>query len=423
MGERVLVATDAVIHHREASAHGRRADDIAPRPHRADREAAVHVLLAHATALAAPFVALRLLLGSLVRAGMYLLGKDVAAARDEVGAVLALALHPSKVRASRALVARTSTEPASVVRHLRPERRGPGPAGPRGAHRGPHDEWSAGRPSASVSALESGPVGDDADFLDDGSSGPHAPDPRCRPASSSAPCSSLVAVIGTRGLWLGDGVLQGGALLPPPPGGGDLWETYRQAWHDVGPGSTTPAPPYLAVIAAVAFVLLGKAPAAVTVLLLLGIPLAGWSAYIALRGLVPGKAIRVWAAAAYALLPAMTGAVAVRPHRHDHRWPSSCRSRSGRSCGSPGPAARCAARPARPSWSPSCCRCRRRLWLVLLVGAASPAPCTCGAARRTAAAAGARPARRGAARAARAAAAVVAAPPRRTPPCCCSSPG
>ena len=37
-------------------------------------------------ALAAPFVALRLLLGSLVRAGIHLLGKDVSAARDEVGA-------------------------------------------------------------------------------------------------------------------------------------------------------------------------------------------------------------------------------------------------------------------------------------------------------------------------------------------------
>ena len=94
------------------------------------------------------------------------------------------------------------------------------------------------------------------------------------------------------------------------PAAGDLWETYRQAWHDVGPGSTTPAPPYLTVVAAVAFFLLGKAPAAVTFLLLLGIPLAGASAYVAMRGLIPGKAIRVWASAAYALLPAMTGAVA-----------------------------------------------------------------------------------------------------------------
>jgi GT2 family glycosyltransferase len=307
LGERVIIATAAVIHHREASAHGRRADDLAPRPHRADREAAVHVLLAHATSLAAPFVALRLLLGSLVRAAMYLLGKDVAAARDEVGAVLALALHPSQWRASRALVARTSTEPASVVRHLRPTARAQARQGLE-ALAGVLTTSASTGTAASVSALDSGPVGDDADFLDDGSSGLLR-----RIATSPSVFMGFVlvviAIIGTRGLWLGDGVLQGGALLPAPPGFGDLWETYRQAWHDVGPGSTTPAPPYLVAIAAAAAVLLGKAPAAVTVLLLLGIPIAGWSAYIALRGLVPGKAIRVWAASAYALLPAMTGAV------------------------------------------------------------------------------------------------------------------
>lgn len=307
MGERVIVATDAVVHHREASAHGRRADDIAARPHRADREAAVHVLLAHASTFVAPFMALRLLLGSLVRAGMYLLGKDVAAARDEVGAVSALALHPSKVRQSRELVARTTMEPASVVRHLRPSLRDQVRQGLE-VVTGVLTTSGAAGPSASVSALDSGPVGDDADFLEDSSSGLLR---RILTAPSVLVGALLVvlAVVGTRGLWLGDGVLQGGALLPPPPGAGDLWESYRQAWHDVGPGSTTPAAPYLTVLAAVAAVLLGKAPVAVSVLLLLGIPLAGASAYVALRGLVPSKAIRVWASAAYALLPAMTGAV------------------------------------------------------------------------------------------------------------------
>ena len=303
-----MVATDAVIHHREASAHGRRSDDIAPQPHRADREAAVHVLLAQASALAAPFVALRLLLGSLVRAAVYLLGKDVAAARDEVGAVLSLALHPSKVRASRALVARTTTEPASAVRHLRPTARAQLRQGLE-AVTGVLTTSGSSSPGTSVSALDSGPVGEDADYLDGTSSG-LLRRVLVSPAFLIGAALTIVAVIGTRGLWLGDGVLQGGALLPPPPGGGDLWETYRQAWHDVGPGSTTPAPPYLTVVAAVAFFLLGKAPAAVTFLLLLGIPAAGASAYVAMRGLIPGKAIRVWASAAYALLPAMTGAVA-----------------------------------------------------------------------------------------------------------------
>ncbi len=307
-GERVMVATDAVIHHREASAHGRRADDIAPRPHRADREASVHVLLAHANGLVAPFTALRLLVGSLGRAFVYLLGKDVAAARDEVGAVLALALHPSKIRGSRALIRRTTTLPSRVVRPLRPTLASQARQVWETVAGMATTSWSAG-PSSSVSALDSGPVGDDADYLVDGSSG-LLRRLLTAPGVILAVLLTVLAIAGTRGLWLGDGVLQGGALLPAPPGAGDLWQSYLQAWHDVGPGSVTPSPPYLTVLAALAFLLLGKAPVAVTVALLLGIPLAGLAAFVTMRGLVPQPGIRVWAAAAYALLPAMTGAVA-----------------------------------------------------------------------------------------------------------------
>lgn len=307
-GERVLVATDAVLHHREASAHGRRADDIAPRPSRADREAAIHVLLAHAAAWAAPLVALRLLVGSLVRAAIALLGKDIPGARDELAALWAVARHPSRLRASRALIRRTTTEPARVARPLRPRlrsqvRHGLEVVGAIATTSGSTE------PTGSISALDSGPTGEDADYLDDGSSG-LARRLILRASVGLVLVLAIVAVLGARGLWLGEGVLQGGALLPSPEGVSDLWQRYTRAWHDVGPGSTTPASPYLAVISAVAVVLLGKAPAAVTLLLLLAIPLAGWSAYFTLRGLVASRAIRVWAGAAYALLPAMTGAIA-----------------------------------------------------------------------------------------------------------------
>lgn len=309
MGERVLIATDAVIHHREASAHGRRPlgkDDV--RPHRADREASVHTLLAHATPFAAPFVALRLFIGSLFRASIYALGKDVRTARDEVGAVLAIALHPGRLWHSRELIANTSSEPAGVVRPLR--------ASTSSQIRqsletvaGVITTSGASSPSSTVSALDSGPIGDDVDYLAASSSG-WLRRLFVRPAVLVTLLLTIVAVIGTRGLWWGDGVLQGGALLPSAPGAGDLWEVYRQAWHDVGPGSTTNAPPYLALVSALAFLLLGKAPAAVTMVMLLGIPIAGWSAYFSLRGLVSNRVIRAWAGAAYALLPAVTGAVA-----------------------------------------------------------------------------------------------------------------
>ena len=305
-GERVLIATDAVVHHREASAHGRRTGDLDVRPHRADRNAAAHVLLAQASKLGVVLTTLRLLIGSSVRSVAYLLGKDVSAAGDEIGAVIDLVRHPSRVRASRELIARTSTESATVVNHLRPS------------------SWSQMRhaleaaagvamtsnvaESASVSALASGPLDEDAEYLDTG-------DSRwlrrvlMRPSVIFIGVLTLFAIIATRGLWLGDGVLQGGALLPAPEGASDLWEQYSQAWHNVGPGSTIAAAPYLMIVWATAAVLLGKAQLAVTIIMLLGVPLAGWSAYLALRGVIHSTSIRIWSAASYALLPAVTGAV------------------------------------------------------------------------------------------------------------------
>lgn len=311
-GERVLVATDAVVHHREAAYHGRRAVAAgAARPHRADREAALHVLLAQAPAWRLPLTTIRLVLGSLLRVLGYLVGKDAGDARDELVALGSVLVHPGRVLRSRALAARTSVYPASVASSLRPR---PGTQA-RQAFEALGGVLSTGRgsgvagPGSALGAVESGPVDDAAAFLDDGSSG-WLRRTLARPGVLLALALVLLAVVAARSLWFGAGSLLGGTLLPAPPGSSDLLRTYTDAWHEVGPGSATPAPPYLAVLAAIAFLLLGKAPLAVEGLLLLAVPLAGVSAYLALRGVVRSDLLRGWAAAAYALLPAVTGAVA-----------------------------------------------------------------------------------------------------------------
>jgi GT2 family glycosyltransferase len=306
-GGRVLIATDAVLHHREASAHGRReVRDANERPHRADREAAVRVLLAHSRPLVAPFVALRLLVGSVLRSVVYLIGKDFRAARDEVGAVAAVAFRPRRIAKSRELIARTSTEPASVTRSLRPtsldQLREAGEA-----VGGLLTTSSSAAPS-SISALESGPVDDEAVFLQDDSSG-FLRRFFLKPSVVMTIALLVTAVFATRALWWGEGVLQGGALLPVPQGASDLWATYFAAWHDVGPGSTTPSAPYLIVVASLASVLFGNPDWAMNVLVLLAAPIAGWSAYFASRGMVTSKLVRAWMGFTYALLPAMTGAI------------------------------------------------------------------------------------------------------------------
>jgi len=57
---------------------------------------------------------------------------------------------------------------------------------------------------------------------------------------------------------LAGGRLMGGALLPAPAGASDLWSAFFSAWHPVGTGSTSPAPPYLVVVATVATLLAKK---------------------------------------------------------------------------------------------------------------------------------------------------------------------
>ena len=303
-GERVMVATDAVVHHREASAHGRRLGSAA-RPHRLDREASVHVLLAHASAVVAPFLALRLLLGSALQSLSYLIGKDIAGARDELGAVWSLIAHPGRVRASRTRISHTSIEPASCVRHLRPTTWSQLSAGVEAAIG--LATTSNAAPSASVSGIDAGPVDEDSESMETGTGWFRRA--VVRPSVLLGLALTVYATVALRAVIWGEGVLQGGALLPSPAGASDLWQQYAQGWHDVGPGSTVPGAPYLLIVWTIAAFLLGKAPVAVAVMFLLALPLAGWSAYFALRGVIASRGIRIWAGVAYAFLPAITGAV------------------------------------------------------------------------------------------------------------------
>ena len=308
-GHEVYVVPQAVIHHREASYHGRREGSTsAARGHRLDRRSAMHVLLAQTPGWAMPLLTLRLSLGSLVRSLLYLLGKDLSRAGDELAAIGSLIAHPGSMAASRRRVAATSTlSSRAAVREFRPRPLSQA----RAALEALGGMIASGRSadSSAVGGIESGPVSDDADLFEDPAGGLLT---RVfgRPAVVIVLVLGVLALIAGRSLWWGDGVLFGGALLPAPDGAADLWGSYLDAWHDVGIGSTVPSAPLTALLASLATVLLGKAPLAVGVLLFLAVPLAGLSAWSALRGVVAGAGIRVWASVAYAFLPVMAGAIA-----------------------------------------------------------------------------------------------------------------
>ncbi|NGO48530.1 glycosyltransferase family 2 protein [Streptomyces ureilyticus] len=312
-GHRVLVAPEAVVRHAEAASRERRTVDCVGRtsasPHKVDKAGAVYTLLVNSRSAVLPWVLLRLVLGTLLRTVAYLVGKVPGQAVDEIRGLLGTLLRPERIIAGRRRRGRPQVDKGEL-RALFP---------PPGATVRATIEQAAGNlvgssdPELNAAgrhggAVESGPGGDDADFLEIEQFARLK-----RVARKPGPVLFVVllfaSLIACREL-IGGGALAGGALLPAPSDASALWSRYLDGWHPVGAGGTHSAPPYLALVALLASVLFGSTGLAVTVLLVGSVPLAGFTAYFASRPLVMSRLLRAWASIAYAFLPAATGALA-----------------------------------------------------------------------------------------------------------------
>ncbi|MFI6280910.1 glycosyltransferase family 2 protein [Streptomyces sp. NPDC050988] len=312
-GHRVLVAPEAVVRHAEASSRERRTVDCVGRtsasPHKVDKAGAVYTLLVNSRGAALPWILVRLVVGTLLRTVAYLVGKVPGQAVDEIRGLLGTLLRPERILAGR----RRRGRPQVDKGELRPLFPPPGATvratieQAAGSLAGSSDPElnAAGRHG---SAVESGPGGDDADFLEVEQFARLKRVAR-KPGPMLFVALLLFSLVACREL-LGGGALSGGALLPAPADSSELWSRYLDAWHPVGAGGTQSAPPYLALVAMLASLLFGSTGLAVTVLLVGSVPLAGFTAYFASRPLVQSRLLRAWASVAYAFLPAATGALA-----------------------------------------------------------------------------------------------------------------
>ncbi|MFD7578897.1 glycosyltransferase family 2 protein [Kitasatospora sp. NPDC059817] len=306
-GHRVVVAPDAVLRHAEAASRERRAIDCGPaHPHRVDKAGAVYTLLANCKGALFPYVLLRLVLGTLLRAVTNLLGKDPRQAFDELTGLghelvrfprlLAARKQRARTRAADALDDRTLFPPPGATARLAVE----GVIGSLGI--------GGGDDTGRHGTVEAGPGGeDDEDLVVEQFT--LIKKLARRPAPVLFAALLVFALIACRGLF-GSGELFGGALLPATDGAGGLWSMYADAWHPIGTGSAAAAPPYLGVLAVLSWVLFDHADLALTLLVVLTVPLSAVSAYLVSRPLLDSKLVRAWASAAYALLPAATGALA-----------------------------------------------------------------------------------------------------------------
>ncbi|POX45610.1 family 2 glycosyl transferase [Streptomyces sp. Ru71] len=312
-GHRVLIAPEAVVRHAEAASRERRTVDCAGRtaasPHKVDKAGAVYTLLVNARSAVLPWVVVRVVLGTLLRTLAYLVGKVPGQALDEIRGLLGTLLRPERIIAGR----RRRGRPAVDKGELRPLFPPPGATVRATVEQVAGNFFGGSDPETSSAgrhggAVESGPGGDDAEFLEVEQFARLKRIAR-KPGPVLFLMLLLVSLIACRNL-LGGGALAGGALLPAPADASALWSRYLDAWHPVGAGGDPSAPPYLAIVALLASVLFGSTGLAVTVLLVCSVPLAGLSAYFASRPLVESRLLRAWAAIVYAFLPAATGALA-----------------------------------------------------------------------------------------------------------------
>jgi GT2 family glycosyltransferase len=305
-GGRVVVATDAVIRHGAGLASGRRRPDaVSGRPGGVARAHGMRVVLMNTAAALVPFYVVRFVVESLLRSVVeLLLLRRPRRAADELVGLRMLVTRPRLVLAGRAL-RRSRTRSHREIRPLL------APASLRWKHLGDAIASAVGGRAAAENRrrrrapVETGPVSEEAESFDVDDLGVLQRFVR-RPGVLLALALTVLAVVVDRRL-LG-GALHGGRLLAAPDGASDLWRTYTQGWHPVGLGSTTTAPPALAVLALISTVLLGKVWLAVDLLVIGAVPLAGVSAYLAAGALSRRAVVRVPVALGYALLPPITGA-------------------------------------------------------------------------------------------------------------------
>ena len=293
-GFHVRTVPDAVVFHAEASRTGTRAPATGPaRRRRVEREGALFTVLANCAGAAVPFVAVRLLLGGLLRALGLLLVRAPGEAWAEVRALGSTLLRPARLARARAARRSTSRVRPRAVRPLLapfwlPYRHGLDELTAIGAavvgEAGARTGTTEGRPSAWRRL-------------------------RSSPALWLLVSLTVLSLVAGHAL-LGGGRLAGGALPPAPDSAVDWWRTYLSTHHDVATGSAITAPAYLLPLAVLATVLLGSASFALGVLVLGAVPLAAVGAYRFLGRVTGSPVVAVWGAVSYALLLATSGALA-----------------------------------------------------------------------------------------------------------------
>ncbi|GEK21626.1 glycosyltransferase [Cellulomonas xylanilytica] len=309
-GHRVIVVPSAVVRHAQAGYLGLRSDAIAPgsRPvdrdgdgedDRADprrsfaarRRALVHSRLVSAPLPLVPLVAVAALLGAVLRACGQLAAKQPGLAVDEVRAALVALARPDGIVRSRLRSTHSRRLPRRALRPLQADWR---------------DVWSQSR-DRRLARAEARRVTQAPSELELRELAALA---TRRRIALAAVVTALVAVAGV-GLGplvaaaFGGAGLVGSALLTSSARLGDLWSAATSGWVLDGLGGPGPADALLTVMTVPTILAGGSSSAAVALLLLGSVLLAGLGAWAAAGAATRSVGVRAWAAVVWAGAPAL----------------------------------------------------------------------------------------------------------------------
>ena len=296
-GQTVLVNTDAVVYHAQAAATERRAVDVDEaflnRAHLLDRRNAAYVLLTNSTWWMLPLISIQLLGAALLRAIGYLFAKLPGYASDELLALFRLIIRPDLVRAGRKWRKADRLVSPRIVTRFMPSRI----TQFRSALENLLD-----RIQSSLFPVQSeigNEISEDEDLL---SPITHRDWKRIfkRPELIAFVAAFLYSIIFSYGRF---GAIAGGALPESPKGVSELWRLYGESWHQVGLGSSSATPTWIAVIAFIGTITFGNAQLFISLLFLFA-PLILFAAiFIWLRKNTAHIWLAIFGSALYAISP------------------------------------------------------------------------------------------------------------------------
>jgi len=307
-GHSVLAATNAVAYHAQAAANERRVVDVEGallhRPLLLDRRNAAYVLLANSSWWMLPWLIIQLLGSAFARAIGYLLLKLPGYAGDELLAISTLLIKPQRILQARSLRKKNRFVSSRVVAAYIP------PRWSQIRHGSEHvietvrsKLFRHEQANQTSSVLESNE--EDEDLLTPVKSNEWARFFK-RPEILGFLTLGLITLLNSRQRF---GDLVGGALALTPEGATDLWRVYFESWHQVGMGSSSATPTWVAIIALGSIFTLGNASLFVTILFLVAPLLIMGSALSLLKKLTQNLWISIPAAFLYAISPVTLAAI------------------------------------------------------------------------------------------------------------------